>query len=105
VLFDFSSKAKARRPMIECVVPIWVEKPPFASAPPAKKGKWGTKAPRKTGVERAPCFASVRGHSRRSAIAVANQVLVSVELGGPRRALARDQTVFQGWLILSFNRC
>jgi hypothetical protein len=29
--------------------------------PPAKKGKRGTKAPRKTGAARAPCSASARG--------------------------------------------
>jgi hypothetical protein len=81
VLFHFSLKADTRWPMIEYVVPIRVEVPHLASMPPAKKGKWGAKAPRKTGVERAPHFASARGHGRRSMMAVADQVLVNVEVG------------------------
>jgi hypothetical protein len=40
-------------------------------APPTKKGKWGTKAPRKTGVVRAPRSASIRGRGRKSAKAMA----------------------------------
>jgi hypothetical protein len=47
--------------------------------PPAKKGKWGAKAPKKFSVQRDPHPGSVRGRGRRSTKAVADQVLANVE--------------------------
>jgi hypothetical protein len=58
-----------------------VEAPPLASAPPTKKGKWGAKAPKKTGTEWAPRSASVTGRGRKSTTALADQVLVNLEAG------------------------
>jgi hypothetical protein len=78
---NFSLKADAWQPIIERDVPVRMEAQPLASVPLAKKGKQGAKAPRKIGAERAPRFASVRGHGRRSVTAVVDQVLVSVEAG------------------------
>jgi hypothetical protein len=72
VLFGFSSKAEARRPMGGQVVPAHSEALPLILAPPTKKGKRGAKALRKTGTARAPCFASARGHERKSAKAIAD---------------------------------
>jgi hypothetical protein len=50
VLFGFSSKAEARWPIAGQIVPARVEALPLIPAPSAKKGKWGAKAPRKTGA-------------------------------------------------------
>jgi hypothetical protein len=58
-----------------------VEALPLASAPPTKKGKWGAKAPKKTGTEWAPRSASVTGRGRKSTTALADQVLVNLEVG------------------------
>jgi hypothetical protein len=60
-LLGFSSKAEARWPMGGQVVPAHMEALPLILAPLAKKGKWGAKAPRKTSVSWALCYASVRG--------------------------------------------
>jgi hypothetical protein len=76
------SKAEAQWPMAGRVVPTCIEVSPLVPAPPAKKGKWGAKALRKTGAWRAPHSASVRGRGRRSVKAMANRVLVDVEVGG-----------------------
>jgi hypothetical protein len=60
-LFGFSLKAKAQRPMGGRVVPARAEVLSLIPTPPAKKEKWGAKAPRKTSAARAPCSASARG--------------------------------------------
>jgi hypothetical protein len=44
------------------VVPAHTEALPLIPTPPAKKGKQGAKALRKTGVTRSPRSTSVRGH-------------------------------------------
>jgi hypothetical protein len=44
------------------VVPARTKVLPLISVPQAKKGKWGSKALRKTDAARAPRSASVRGH-------------------------------------------
>jgi hypothetical protein len=51
VLFDFSLKAESRRPMTERVVVVQAEALPLALTCLANKGKWGSKAPRRTSVE------------------------------------------------------
>jgi hypothetical protein len=56
---------------------------PIVPAPPAKKGKRGATTPSKIDARWAPRSASVRGHGRRSTKAVADQVLVDVEVGPP----------------------
>jgi hypothetical protein len=80
VLFDFSSKVEAWHPMTEQDV-FRARMLPLAPAPPANKGMQGTKAPRRTGVERASRSAVVKGRGRRSVTVVADQVLVNVEAG------------------------
>jgi hypothetical protein len=81
VLFGFSSKDEAQQPMGGRVIPARVEAPPLIPAPLAKKGKWGAKALRKTGVAQAPCSASARGHERKFAKAMTDQALVDVGAG------------------------
>jgi hypothetical protein len=54
---------------------------PLILAPPAKKGKRGAKAPRKTGVARAPCSTSIRGRERKSTKAMADHALIDVGAG------------------------
>jgi hypothetical protein len=63
------------------VVLACVEVLPLIPAPPTKKGKWGAKAPGKTGTTRASRSASVRGHGRGSTKAMANWVLIDVGAG------------------------
>jgi hypothetical protein len=78
VLFGFSSKAEARWPIARQIVPTRAEALPLIPAPSAKKGKWGAKAPRKTGAAGAPHSTSVRGHRWKSVKAIVDQVLVDV---------------------------
>jgi hypothetical protein len=80
-LFGFCSKAEARRPMGGRVVPSHVEVLPLILAPLAKKGKRGAKAPRKTGVARAPRSASARGCGQKSVKAMVDQALINVGAG------------------------
>jgi hypothetical protein len=49
--------------------------------PLAKKGKWGTKAPQKTGAARAARSASTRGRGQKSVKAMADQALIDVGVG------------------------
>jgi hypothetical protein len=49
--------------------------------PPANRGKRGTKALRKTGVDWAPHSISVRGHGRKFAKAMADRALIDVGVG------------------------
>jgi hypothetical protein len=58
--------------MGERVVTAHVEALPLILVPSAKKGRHGTKAPRKTGAMRALRSTSVRGHRRKSVKAMAN---------------------------------
>jgi hypothetical protein len=58
-----------------------VEALPLVLVPLAKKGKWGAKDPRKTGMARASCSASGRGRGRKSVKAIADQALVNVGVG------------------------
>jgi hypothetical protein len=51
---------------------------PLILVPPAKKGKRGAKAPRKTGAAQAPCSASGRGYRQKSAKAMADRALENV---------------------------
>jgi hypothetical protein len=81
VLFGFSSKAKARQPKGGRVVPARVEALPLISAPPAKKGKRGTKAPGKTDVARALRSASVRGRKQKSMKVMADRALIDIGAG------------------------
>jgi hypothetical protein len=81
VLFGFSSKAEARRPVGGRVVPTRAEALPLIPALPAMKGKQGAKAPRKTGVARAPRSASVRGRRQKFMKAMADQALIDVGVG------------------------
>jgi hypothetical protein len=62
-------------------VPARAEALPLILAPPAKKGKHGSKAPRKTGTARAPCSASGTGRGQKSTKAMADQALVNVGVG------------------------
>jgi hypothetical protein len=54
---------------------------PLILAPPAKKGKRGGKAPRKSDSARAPRFASVSGRGRKSVKAMTDQALIGVGAG------------------------
>jgi hypothetical protein len=63
------------------VIHARAEVPPLVLAAPAEKRKCGTKASWKTGVRRALRSASVRGHGRKSAKAMADSVLLEVEIG------------------------
>jgi hypothetical protein len=67
--------------MAEQVVPVHTEAPPLVLAAPTKKRKSGARASRKTSARRAPCFTSFRGHGRKSVKAVADLVLLDVEVG------------------------
>jgi hypothetical protein len=78
VLFDFSLKAESRRPMTERVVVVQAEALPLALTCLANKGKRGSKAPRRTSVERAVRSAIAKGHGRRSTTAVADRILENV---------------------------
>jgi hypothetical protein len=49
--------------------------------PPAKKGKRDSKAPRKTGVARAPCSTCVRGCGRKSVKVMDDQALIDIGVG------------------------
>jgi hypothetical protein len=61
--------------MVGWVVPTHVEVPPLVSMPPAKKGKRGTKAPRKTGVQRAP----TSSHSKLDNLLMMGNTLLRLE--------------------------
>jgi hypothetical protein len=58
-----------------------VEALPLLPVPPAKKGKRGAKAPKKTGVARAPRSTSVRGCGQKSMNAMVDQALIDVGVG------------------------
>jgi hypothetical protein len=74
-------KAEARRPVAGQVIPACTEAPSLVPVPPARKGERSAKAPRKTGMQPAPCFVSVRGHGWKSLKVVTERVLVNVEAG------------------------
>jgi hypothetical protein len=63
------------------VVPAHMEALPLILAPLARKGKWGAKAPRKTSVSWALCYASVRGCGWKSEKAIAEQALIDMGAG------------------------
>jgi hypothetical protein len=81
VLFGFSLKAEAWRPMAERVVLVRVEAPPLVLATLAEKIKCGAKASWKTGVRQALRSTSVSGHGWKFAKAVADLALLEVEAG------------------------
>jgi hypothetical protein len=63
------------------VVPERVEALPLIPVPPTKKGKRGAKAPRNTGVTRAPHSASVRRHGQKSVKAMVDQAVIDIGAG------------------------
>jgi hypothetical protein len=64
--------------------------PPPIPAPPAKKRKWGAKAPQNTSARRVPRSTSFRGRRRGTVEAMADRVILDVEIGGLQRAPAHD---------------
>jgi hypothetical protein len=89
LLYDFCSKAEVRRPLDGQVVHAQAEVLPLIPTPLAKRKKWGAS------VSRAPCVVGVRGHRRKSVKAVADRLLVDVEVGASGELLLLNKQSFR----------
>jgi hypothetical protein len=81
--------------MARQVVPTCTKVLPLISVTPAEKRKRGAKASQKTGARWAPRSVSVRGHDRKSAKAVADSILLEVEVGASYELLLAIRQSFK----------